>query len=827
VAAVAAAGVLVFAGSGSAGQIAQESIGFVSPSGKVKGQLPVSGSGELGLLNGTLWFGNGDDKTVERINTRTRKPIHPFVSIQDGIASMAVGLKAVWVVDGAEPVLLRIDPRYLTSPPQRIPLPANKADIDFTAPTEAKVGAGSVWVAEANKVFRVDPKKNRVVHVIDVPQADLLAFGDGALWVGQSNISSISEIDPAVNQVVKTVKLRGFIHSVVVGGGFVWATVLPDDTLWKIDENGTVVKTLDVGHAPNRATYFDGAVWVASNGLLQRVDPNSDQITDYPVADRTETLVPGDGVLYVSTGQSPPKVAPLPADQVATFNLAEDWLDDTDPAHAYPSPNFRLQFEYATGAQLLNYPDAPVPRGSYLQPEVAASMPVVSRDGRTYTFRIQPGFHFSPPSRQAVTADTFKYSIERALSPGLGPEAPGYSFLSDVVGADAFHAGKVQHVSGIVVNGDTLRIRLVSPAGDFLARLSTPFFAAVPTDTPIVTGGVQTPIPSAGPYYLKVKWQDELAVLERNPNYRGPRPHRLARIVYEIGNSTRRTVDRIESGAADYSADVLHESTFASGGPLDARFGRVTGAAKPRLVQTPQLGFRFLQFNTARGPFLGARLRRAVNYAIDRRALAAVGHDLPSDAYLPPGLPGASRSSVYPLSPRGSRARALVGKFRGKVVLYTCTRPDCMDAARIVRANLAPLGISVAVRQFDDPYHEAQKPGSTYDILLSSWFYDWPDPYEVLNVFLDPNGFRPSWAPPPLLIPSAYRRALEHAALLRGVARVTAYRRLAVKLEREVAPFAAYATPVLPQFFSARIGCRVTQPVVGAVDIGALCITKH
>jgi hypothetical protein len=28
------------------------------------------------------------------------------------------------------------------------------------------------------------------------------------------------------------------------------------------------------------------------------------------------------------------------------------------------------------------------------------------------------------------------------------------------------------------------------------------------------------------------------------------------------------------------------------------------------------------------------------------------------------------------------------------------------------------------------------------------------------------------------------------------------------------------------EFFSARIGCRVTQPVLGAIDIGALCIRK-
>jgi ABC-type transport system substrate-binding protein len=244
-------------------------------------------------------------------------------------------------------------------------------------------------------------------------------------------------------------------------------------------------------------------------------------------------------------------------------------------------------------------------------------------------------------------------------------------------------------------------------------------------------------------------------------------------------------------------------------------------------VQTPQLGFRFVSFNTGRGAFTDPRLRRAVNYAIDRRALARVHRELPSDVYIPPGMIGAGRSSVYPLSPNLSRARALLHGFRGTVDLWTCRNPDCVTAARIVRANLAPLGITVRIKQSDDPYADSQKANASYDILLSAWYYDWPDPYEVLNVFLDPKGFRPDWAPRPLSIPASYRRALEHAALLRGPARATAYRRLAVRLERNLAPFAAYSTPVLPEFFSARIGCRVEQPVIAAVDIGTLCIKKR
>jgi len=327
---------------------------------------------------------------------------------------------------------------------------------------------------------------------------------------------------------------------------------------------------------------------------------------------------------------------------------------------------------------------------------------------------------------------------------------------------------------------------------------------------------------------VKVRWQNELVVLERNPNYHGSRPHRLQRIVYDIGNSTRRTVERIENGTADYTADLLHESTFAADGPLAARFGslRSSAVAAPRLVQTPQLGVRFVQFNTERGPFADARLRRAVNFAIDRRALARAQDEIPSAAYLPPALTSTRGVRVYPLSPDLKRARALAHGFHGKVVLYTCNQPDCTTAGRILRANLAPLGISVKMVQFEDPYAEAEKPGAPYDMTLAAWFYDWPDPSNGLNLFLDSSGYRPDWAPRLVVIPTAYRRSLDRAGALSGPARTAAYRRLSVRLEKAVAPFAAYSTPVVPEFFSARIGCRVTQPVIGGIDIGALCIRK-
>jgi ABC-type oligopeptide transport system substrate-binding subunit len=449
-------------------------------------------------------------------------------------------------------------------------------------------------------------------------------------------------------------------------------------------------------------------------------------------------------------------------------------------------------------------------------------MPRVSDGGTTYTFRIRPGFRFSPPSNAPVTAETFRYTLERALSSKLGKAAPAIDLIGDIVGAKAFHEGRATRVSGIRANGSTLTIKLDRPAGDFLTRLSLPFFAAVPVGTPIVDGGLQRPIPSAGPYYIEQKFDSERLVLERNPNYHGPRPHQLQRIVYDINNSTKRTLSRINAGEADYTADVQQQSTFARGGPLDSRFGQ--GTQNQRLYLTPQLGLGFFEFNTKRGTFTNARLRRAAAYAIDRQALAAVGGNRPTDQYLPPGMPGYRDVSIYPLRPALRKARRLAGGGRRTAVLYTCTRPACTGRARVLKANLGDIGIQVRIKSFDDQFGEAYKPGASWDLLDAGWGLDWPDPSNVFNVLVADVGFHPSWAPPPALSDSGVNAELGRVNKLLPPRRYASYERIERQLLQGEIPFAPFETPVVPEFFSARIGCKLFHPVYASVDIGALCI---
>src|SRR5215510_6388901 len=91
------------------------------------------------------------------------------------------------------------------------------------------------------------------------------------------------------------------------------------------------------------------------------------------------------------------------------FRIVLRSIDYVDPALAYFP--WSWQVVDATCAKLVNYPDQDAPRGLRALPEVAADFPDVSSDGKTYTFRIRPGFRFSNGAK--LTGQSFQRAIER------------------------------------------------------------------------------------------------------------------------------------------------------------------------------------------------------------------------------------------------------------------------------------------------------------------------------------------------------------------------------------------------------------------------------
>jgi peptide/nickel transport system substrate-binding protein len=511
------------------------------------------------------------------------------------------------------------------------------------------------------------------------------------------------------------------------------------------------------------------------------------------------------------------------------INLQSD-TDYTDPALAYYQISW--QFESQTCVKLINYADKAAPEGAKLIPEAASGLPVVSNGGKTYTFNVPPGkFKFSPPSNQGVTANTFKQTMYRLLNPAMQSPAAAGGFFNDIAGADDYINGKSKSISGIKVKGSKFSITLTKPGADFISRMAMPFTCAVPTNTKIDPNGLPT-VSGAGPYYLASYTPKRQIVLKRNPNYHGTRAHNFSQIVYTVGVSEDATLLQVKANQADYAGDGVPPTSYADLWNAYGPNSKVGKAHKAQFFVNSILATRYLALNTSRPAFSNVNLRKAVNFAIDRKTMlqqrGAYAGKL-SDQILPPGVAGYKKVNAYPLNgPDVAKAQQFVNAGNGKgktVTYYTCDTGSCPKRAAILQANLGAVGINVNVQQFKRSVQFVKEGtrGEPFDIADEGWLADYADPFDFINVLLDGSNLQDSgnnnYA---YFTDPKYLKLMKAAAQKSGSARATAYASLDANLTKNAVPWAAELNDNNRDFFSAKVGCQLYQPIYG-MDLGALC----
>ena len=814
-----AAGILVvgITGGSAVPSAAPNSIVALDASGSIAATVPV-GVRPIAITSGAgaLWVANLDDQTVTRVDASSRRAAR-HIAVGGPPTGIAATGAAVWVIDDSGNVS-RIDPRY-DRPVDTRRLAETVGFFGGTA-RPALTAFRSVWIASpAGVVLRLNPASGRVVDTVGVGnRPTAIAAGAGSVWVTNGNDGTVTRIDPQT-LATKTIPVGNDPAAVAVDAAGAWVANAGDNAVVRLDtDTNAVAATMPVGDGPAAILLTATALWVANlrDGTVMRLDRRSGDVEKtIRLGGAPSALATADGHVWVALAAAPPE---LPPKDGARLTTRSDF-SSLDPASG-------IWHNYQLCANLVRYPDKPGHEGSRLVPEVAEAIPVPTAGGTTYTFRIRPGFRFSPPSNEVVTARTFKSTIERVVDPGM--HSWFASSFSGIVGYGAYVAGKTRGISGIVARGDTLTIRLSRPGGALLANLADNAACAVPLGTPAVSG--LNAIPSAGPYYIASYTPRQQLVLERNPNYHGNRPHRLERFVVAIGVDPSRALEQVEDGTADYATQLPRHV----GPRLESAYGSGSEAAREGHQQyfvSDALGLRVLHMNASRPLFSDVRLRRAVNFAIDRQALAAEGRRAaevnpfnagkPTDDYVPPSASGAADFRLYPLDgPDLRQAKRLAGHPRAIAVMYTPNVSPWREEAQIVRRNLRPLGIDVQIREFaiGDFFTRVTRPGEPFDLAVSGWSFA-SDPVEMLGMYRSGIG---STNISHFDNPS-FDRQLEAAARLSGARRNRAARRLAHELQRELVPAAPFAVTASRDFFSARIGCQTYQPIWGIV-LGALCL---
>ena len=221
-----------------------------------------------------------------------------------------------------------------------------------------------------------------------------IAIGEGATWLTDTDANNVVRVDSS--GLPTPIGVGDAPTGIAVGAGGVWVVDSLDEALVRIDpDTRAVTDTIRVGRSPAGVAVGAGSVWVANSGdgTVTRVNPTTDKPVTIAVGGSPQAITIADGKAWVTVDEQ--SIAPTGgAPDGGTLRI----VSSSDVPFMDPALGGDYQLGYATCAQLLNYPDKAGLAGSQLTPEVAQSLPARSPDGRTYTFKIRPGFRFSPPS---------------------------------------------------------------------------------------------------------------------------------------------------------------------------------------------------------------------------------------------------------------------------------------------------------------------------------------------------------------------------------------------------------------------------------------------
>ena len=92
----------------------------------------------------------------------------------------------------------------------------------------------TVWLYDAPKVVRVDPRSGKVVGKMSVPLLSRVAFRDGSAWLTVS-AEGLREVSLDNGKVVRTVPTGSTPVAVIDVDGALWATDQLGDQLWRLE----------------------------------------------------------------------------------------------------------------------------------------------------------------------------------------------------------------------------------------------------------------------------------------------------------------------------------------------------------------------------------------------------------------------------------------------------------------------------------------------------------------------------------------------------------------------------------------------------------------
>jgi len=367
----------------------------------------------------------------------------------------------------------------------------------------------------------------------------------------------------------------------------------------------------------------------------------------------------------------------------------------------------------------------------------------VSPDGTVYTFHLRTNVLFHDASRR-VTADDFKFSLERALDPDT-LSTVGEVYLDDIKGADEFIAGDAGEVSGIkVIDQNTLEITIKAPSSVFLQKLTYPTAYVVDRrevgDSTCFEGAEWTLNPNGTGPFKMASWElgQSIQLVPNDSYYLDPKPT-LSKVTYLLSGGSALTM---------YEND---EIDLTGVGVNDIESVRdPNNELSKELVESESMDVFYIGFNTREPPFDDPKVRLALSMAVDKELLSndiLAGLVEPAKGILPPGMPGYN-PGLKGIEFDPDQARKLLDEAGGPevlkdVVLLTPGRgaspSDALEAIVAMWTENLQLDFDIPVEQEDFGLFLRDIDEGNFAMFSLGWIADYPDPQNFLDIKLRSN----------------------------------------------------------------------------------------
>lgn len=380
----------------------------------------------------------------------------------------------------------------------------------------------------------------------------------------------------------------------------------------------------------------------------------------------------------------------------------------------------------------------------------------ISEDGLKYTFKLREGIYFHDDAafddgkgREVKAADV-AFCFQKLCEPSERNQL--YAFVIDLIkGAhDHYYGDGKGSVEGIKVIDDyTLQIELEYPTPIFQSILTHPSCWIYPRELYEYGNDIDMWCIGTGPFLARSVKMNDVLILERNKNYwrrddNGNKLPYLDAIRCNFIDNELRQLNLLLEG----NLDLILEVPFRSVAGLKKGLEESPNDVNYRIITIPGLRVEYYGFQHRSKIFGDLRIRKAINYAIDRQLIVdsiLQGYGEPAfHGFVPQSMPGYPADSVvgYNYNPELARKFFKEAGYESgddfpvlTLQLNDGSRTviEVADAVQKMLTNVLDITVEIAV--LPRSLHYDQIENGDVNFWRDGWIGDYGDPENFLRLF--------------------------------------------------------------------------------------------